>query len=251
MKPIKLNADMGESFGPWVMGLDHEVMPFVDLANIACGFHASDPDVMRKTVKMAKDHSVSIGAHPAYPDLVGFGRRSMACSPGEIENLVLYQLGALAGICRAEGASVSYVKPHGALYNDMARNPEIFNAVARAVRAFDPALPLMTLATRDTTSIRKLAEEQGITLWFEAFADRAYDEAGHLVSRAKPGAVHHAPETILDQAKRIATGQPLTASDGSDLVLKADTLCVHGDNEESIAAVRAIRDMLNALEKDS
>ncbi|WP_152207840.1 5-oxoprolinase subunit PxpA [Marinobacter changyiensis] len=251
MKPIKLNADMGESFGPWVMGLDHEVMPFVDLANIACGFHASDPDVMRRTVQMAKQHSVSIGAHPAYPDLVGFGRRSMACSPGEIETLVLYQLGALAGICRAEGIEVCYVKPHGALYNDMAKNPEIFNAVARAVLAFDPALPLMTLATRDTTPIRQLADEQGIALWFEAFADRAYDAEGHLVSRSKAGAVHHAPETILEQAKRIATGQPLTASDGSDLVLDADTLCVHGDNEESIAAVRAIREMLNALKESS
>ncbi len=251
MKPLKLNADMGESFGPWVMGLDHEVMPFVDLANIACGFHASDPDVMRRTVHMATQHSVSIGAHPAYPDLVGFGRRSMACSPGEIENLVIYQLGALAGICRAEGTEVSYVKPHGALYNDMAKNPEIFNAVARAVLAFDPALPLMTLATRDTTTIRKLADEQGIALWFEAFADRAYDAEGHLVSRAQPGAVHHAPDTILEQARRIATGQPLTASDGSDLVLEADTLCVHGDNEESIAAVSAIRQMLNALQKGS
>jgi len=251
MKPLKLNADMGESFGPWVMGLDHEVMPFVDLANIACGFHASDPVVMRRTVHMAAQHKVSIGAHPAYPDLVGFGRRSMACSAGEIENLVLYQLGALAGICRAEGTEVSYVKPHGALYNDMAKIPYIFNAVARAVRMFDPTLPLMTLATRDTAPIRKLAEEQGITLWFEAFADRAYDEEGHLVSRAKPGAVHHAQDTILDQARRIATGQPLTAIDGSDLVLEADTLCVHGDNEESIAAVSAIRQMLNALQKDS
>ncbi|MEX0606301.1 MAG: 5-oxoprolinase subunit PxpA [Marinobacter sp.] len=251
MNSLKLNADMGESFGPWVMGLDHEVMPYVDLANIACGFHASDPDVMRRTVRMAKQHSVDIGAHPAYPDLVGFGRRSMACSPGEIENLVLYQLGALAGICRAEGTQVSYVKPHGALYNDMVKNADIFNAVARAIQAFDRALPLMTLATRDTTSIRALADEQGITLWFEAFADRAYDNEGRLVSRATPGAVHHDPETIINQAERIARGQPLTANDGSDLVLSADTLCVHGDNEESIAAVRSIRQMLNALQRAS
>ncbi|PHQ27061.1 hypothetical protein CLH62_05610 [Marinobacter guineae] len=251
MTPLKLNADMGESFGPWVMGLDHEVMPYVDLANIACGFHASDPDVMRRTVRMAKEHGVIIGAHPAYPDLVGFGRRSMACSASEIENLVLYQLGALAGVCRAEGTQVSYVKPHGALYNDMARNPEIFAAVATAVKAFDPALPLMTLATRQTATMREQAEQHGITLWFEAFADRAYDSEGRLVARSEPGAVHHDPELIIDQARRIATGQPLTASDGSDLVLQADTLCVHGDNEESIAAVRRIRDMLNSLEKSS
>lgn len=251
MTTLLLNADMGESFGPWVMGLDHEVMPHVDLANIACGFHASDPDVMRRTVRMAKDHEVGIGAHPAYPDLVGFGRRSMACSASEIENLVLYQIGALDGLCRAEGTRVRYVKPHGALYNDMARNPDIFAAVARAVKAFDPALPLMTLATRDTTTMREQAERQGITLWFEAFADRAYDSAGRLVARSTPGAVHHDPERIIDQARRIATGQPLTASDGSELVLQADTLCVHGDNEESIAAVRRIREMLNTLERVS
>lgn len=247
MKPLKLNADMGESFGPWVMGLDHEVMPHIDLANIACGFHASDPDVIRRTVAMAKAHSVSIGAHPAYPDLVGFGRRSMTCSPREIENLVLYQLGALEGICRAENTQVRYVKPHGALYNDMARNPEIFTAVMRAILAFDASLPLMTLATRDTTAMRELAEQHQVTLWFEAFADRAYDRQGHLVSRTEPGAVHHDPELIISQARRIALGQPLTASDGSELLLTADTLCVHGDNEESIAAVRAIRQMLSAI----
>ncbi|SFR43776.1 UPF0271 protein [Marinobacter gudaonensis] len=251
MATLKLNADMGESFGPWVMGLDHEVMPHVDLANIACGFHASDPDVMRKTVRLAKRHGVGIGAHPAYPDLVGFGRRSMACSPEEIENLVLYQLGALQGICRAEGTGLCYVKPHGALYNDMARDPERFAAVARAVRAFDPDLPLMTLAMRDNSALKAQAEQQGVTLWFEAFADRAYDSEGRLVPRSRPGAVHHDPETIIDQARRIATGQPLTASDGSDLVLQADTLCVHGDNEESIAAVRRIREMLTTLEQAS
>jgi UPF0271 protein len=251
MAHLKLNADMGESFGPWVMGLDHEVMPYVDLANIACGFHASDPDVMRRTVRMAKDHQVSIGAHPAYPDLVGFGRRSITCSVSEIENLVLYQLGALHGLCRAEGTEVRYVKPHGALYNDMARTPEIFSAVAQAVKAFDPALPLMTLATRDTTAMQEQAKRHGITLWFEAFADRAYDSEGLLVARSKPGAVHHDPELIIDQARRIATGQPLTASDGSNLVLRADTLCVHGDNEKSIAAVQRIREMLNSLENAS
>lgn len=251
MKPLLLNADMGENFGPWVMGLDHEVMPHVDLANIACGFHASDPDVMRRTVRMAAEHSVGVGAHPAYPDLVGFGRRSMACSPAEIENLVLYQVGALMAMCRAEGTDVRYVKPHGALYNDMTRDPEVFSAVARAILAFDPKLPLMTLATRDTTPMRELASEQGITLWFEAFADRAYDGNGRLVSRSQPGAVHNNHDVIIDQARRIATGQPLTTSEGSELILAADTLCVHGDNDESIASVRAIRQMLNTLHQQA
>lgn len=247
MTAILLNADMGESYGPWVMGLDHEVMPHVDLANVACGFHASDPDVMRTTVRLAKQHGVRVGAHPAYPDLVGFGRRSLACSAAEIENLVLYQLGALSGMCRAEGLEVSYVKPHGALYNDMARDAEIMAAVMRAILAFDPRLPLMAMATRDTSSARALAEAQGVTLWFEAFADRAYDGEGRLVSRREPGAVHHDPAVIVDQARRIATGQPLIASDGSELRLAADALCVHGDNPESIAAVRAIRQALGEL----
>ncbi|SDO09144.1 UPF0271 protein [Halomonas shengliensis] len=246
--PLLLNADMGESFGPWVMGMDHEVMPHVDLANVACGFHASDPDVIRMTVRLAARHGVRVGAHPAYPDMVGFGRRSLACSAEEVENLVLYQLGALSGVCRAEGLAVSYVKPHGALYNDMARDPEIMTAVMRAILAYDPSLPLMTMATRDTSAVRELAEAQGVTLWFEAFADRAYDGEGRLVSRREMGAVHHDPEVIVDQAVRIATGKPLTASDGSELLLTADTLCVHGDNPESIAAVKAIRQALSRLE---
>ncbi|MGE4534417.1 5-oxoprolinase subunit PxpA [Halomonas sp.] len=246
--PLLLNADMGESFGPWVMGMDHEVMPHVDLANVACGFHASDPDVIRMTVRLAARHAVRVGAHPAYPDMVGFGRRSLACSAEEVENLVLYQLGALSGVCRAEGLAVSYVKPHGALYNDMARDPEIMTAVMRAILAYDPSLPLMTMATRDTSAVRELAEAQGVTLWFEAFADRAYDGEGRLVSRREMGAVHHDPEVIVDQAVRIATGKPLTASDGSELLLTADTLCVHGDNPESIAAVKAIRQALSRLE---
>jgi len=251
MKRLMLNADMGESFGSWVMGLDHEVMPYVDLANVACGFHASDPDVMRRTVVLAREHGVTVGAHPAYPDLVGFGRRSMACSLGEVENLVLYQLGALSGLCRAEGLSVGYVKPHGALYNDMTRNLELLEAVMRAVAAFDPRLPLMTLATRDTSAVRELASQAGVTVWFEAFADRAYDGEGRLMSRREPGAVHHDPAVIVDQARRIATGQALVASDGSDLVLDAYTLCVHGDNPESVAAVRAIRQTLDALKVTS
>lgn len=251
MPRLLLNADMGESFGPWVMGLDEEVMPHVDLANVACGFHASDPHVMRRTVRLAVQHGVRVGAHPAYPDLMGFGRRSMACSPAEIEDLVLYQVGALAGICQAEGTRLHYVKPHGALYNDMARDPTRLEAVMRAVSAFDPSLPMMTMATRDVSAAQALASRLGVTLWFEAFADRAYDGAGYLVSRREPGAVHHDPEVIVDQARRIAQGRPLTASDGSELVLAADTLCVHGDNPESIAAVKAIRAALETLEGDA
>lgn len=244
MTGLRLNADMGESFGPWAMGMDEAVMPVVDLANIACGFHASDQDHMRRTVQLAVSHGVTIGAHPAYPDLMGFGRRSMACSAEEIENLVLYQIGALSAFCRAAGTDVHYVKPHGALYNDMMKNHDILAAVMRAVKAFDPGVALMTLSTRDNHPVRSLATAHGIPLWLEAFADRAYDDDGHLLSRSNPGAVHAEPETIIEQARRIARGETLTTS-GGELILEADTLCVHGDNPESIAAIRRIRDAIH------
>ncbi|SDN95571.1 5-oxoprolinase subunit PxpA [Vreelandella arcis] len=243
-----LNCDMGESFGNWSLGLDNEVMPHVDCANIACGYHASDPHVMRRTVKLAAQHGVRIGAHPAYPDLMGFGRRSMACSPSEVEDMVLYQIGALAGICQAEGTQLSYIKPHGALYNDMAANQELLEGVMRAVSAFDARLPLMVMATADPEPHRELADKLGLTVWFETFADRAYEANGHLASRRLPNAVHHDQATIVEQAVMLAKGESLTALDGTALSLPCDTLCVHGDNPESVAAVRAIRDAFNALE---
>jgi len=247
MKRLLLNCDIGESFGAWTMGLDAEVMPFIDCANVACGFHASDPQTMRRTVALAAEHDVTVGAHPAYPDLVGFGRRSMACSPDEVENILLYQIGALDGICRAEGTQVRYVKPHGALYNDMMRKPELLRAVMKAVIAYSPSLPLMLMSTRDNSAAQAVADELGVTLWFEVFADRAYDAAGMLVSRALPGAVHHDAETVVAQAISLARGDALTASDGSALRLRADTLCVHGDNAGSVAAVQRIRQALERL----
>lgn len=243
-KDLRLNADMGESFGPWTMGCDADLMPYVDLANVACGFHASDPDTMRHTVRLAREHGVVVGAHPAYPDLVGFGRRAMACTPTEIENMVLYQVGALEALCRAEGMSLGYVKPHGALYNAMSHDDAILAAVMRALSRHGAALPLVVMATRDTSGVRSLAREYGVAVWLEAFADRGYDGNGRLLPRRWANAVHHDAATILDQALRIARNEPLTASDGSELVLDADTLCVHGDNPESIAAIRDIRHQL-------
>lgn len=246
MNRLLLNCDMGESFGAWRMGLDEEVMPYVDCANIACGFHASDPLTMRRTVRLAIDHGVRIGAHPAYPDLVGFGRRSMNCSTAEVEALLLYQIGALDGICRAEGGRVSYVKPHGALYNDMMRQPQLLRAVMTAVHRYDPQLPLMLLARRDNAAAQAMAQELGLALLFEAFADRAYDADGYLLGRDQPGAVHHQPERILEQTLRLARGEPL-ATTGGPLVLQADTLCVHGDNTESVAVVQQIAEALGTL----
>ena len=239
-----LNCDIGESFGAWTLGRDADVMPFIDCANIACGFHASDPSTMRKTVALALEHGVTLGAHPAYPDLVGFGRRSMSCSPEEIEDLLHYQIGALQGICRAQGGQVSYVKPHGAMYNDMMRDVRQLRAVFNAVAAYEGELRLMLMAQRDNSTALALSAEFGVPVWFEAFADRAYDPAGHLVSRSLPGAVHHDTETVIAQALTLARGESLVATDGSTLHLHVDTLCVHGDNDSSIAAVQRIRQAL-------
>ncbi len=244
MGRLLLNCDIGESYGAWTMGLDADVMPFIDCANIACGFHAGDPSVMRKTVALALSHNVTIGAHPAYPDLVGFGRRSMACSAQEIQDLLHYQIGALDGVCRGQGGQVKYVKPHGAMYNDMMANPAQLRAVIEGIARYDAELPLMVLAMRDNTAAQAIADEYGVTLWFEAFADRAYDSLGRLVSRNLPGAVHHDPERIIAQALTLSRGEALTASDGSELLLAADTLCVHGDNASSISAVQRIRQAL-------
>ncbi|MBY5928163.1 LamB/YcsF family protein [Halomonas sp. DP8Y7-3] len=248
-----LNCDVGESFGAWKIGRDADVMAYIDCANIACGFHAGDPDVMRRTVGLAVANNVAIGAHPGYPDLVGFGRRSLAVSPTEAENLLLYQIGALDGVCRAEGSRVRYIKPHGALYNDMAVNSpagqDLLRATMRAVRAYDASLPLLVMSTADTDDVRALAAEEGVSLWFEVFADRAYDQQGRLVSRREPGAVHHDESTIVAQAVTLAKGEPLAARDGTPLQLPADTLCVHGDNESSVAAVRAIREAFDRLEE--
>lgn len=247
MSRLLLNCDMGESFGAWTMGLDAEVMPYIDCANVACGFHAGDPTVMGKTVDLALKHRVMIGAHPAYPDLVGFGRRSLVCSAQEIQDLLHYQIGALDGICQARGGQVSYVKPHGALYNDMMANPAQLRAVVQAMGRYKRPLPLVLLALRDNRAALALADEFGVTLWFEAFSDRAYDPTGKLLSRALPGAVHHDPQAVVDQALRLARGDSLLASDGSELWLTPDTLCVHGDNAGSVAAVQRIREALDGL----
>ena len=245
MGRLLLNCDIGESYGAWTMGMDAEVMPYIDCANVACGFHAGDPSVMRKTVSLALANDVTIGAHPAYPDLVGFGRRSMACSPQEIHDLLHYQIGALDGICRAQGGRVQYVKPHGAMYNDMMANPVQLRAVIEGIARYDVQLPLMLLAMRDNSAAQAIADEFGVQLWFEAFADRGYDAQGRLMPRQQPNAVHHDPEIIIAQAMTLARGEPLIASDGKPLHLTPHTLCVHGDNASSIAAVQRIRQALD------
>lgn len=246
-KKLLLNCDMGESLGPWSMGMDEQVMPLVDMANIACGFHASDPITMTRTVILAKQSSTQIGAHPSYPDLIGFGRRSMQCTPLEIIAMVQYQIGALDGICRAHDTRVSYVKPHGALYNDMMRDADILRAVLQAVASYDNSLPLMLLAATDNSKTQSIAAEFGITLLFEAFADRGYDDNGFLLPRTEKGSVYHSKQQIIEQALLLATEGCVISQGGHKLKLDADTLCVHGDNAESVQAVQHIRNALNTL----
>ncbi len=236
-----LNCDLGESFGAWTMGLDAEVMPLIDQANIACGFHAGDPVVMQKTVQLALSYKVSLGVHPAYPDLQGFGRRSMACTPEEITALVLYQIGALQNIAASEGGQLSYVKPHGALYNDMMRDSNVLKAVLLAIKKTPLPLALMAMSTADNSNLKKLCSDYKVPLLLEAFADRAYDQKGFIVSRSTLGAVYKNQEKIVEQAKKLAAGKAIQTLEGEDLILEADTLCVHGDNPESIKAVKAIR----------
>jgi len=244
---VLLNCDMGESLGPWSMGMDEQVMPLVDMANIACGFHASDPLTMARTVQLAKQSGTRIGAHPSYPDLVGFGRRSMRCTPDEIVSLVQYQVGALEGICRANICAVEYVKPHGALYNDMMRDPVILRSVMQAVASYREGMPLMVLATADNTRVHAMAAELGVPLLLEAFADRAYDRDGFLVPRTELGAVYQDPEQILEQALMLAEQGAVQTLDGGRLELPVDSLCVHGDNAESVQAVHLIREALDRL----
>lgn len=246
MKRILLNCDMGESFGVWNMGDDAHAMPLIDQANLACGFHASDPMTMQRTVELAVEHGVSIGAHPAYPDLLGFGRRHMALSPDEVTAVVLYQLGALDAFCRAADTRVAYVKPHGALYNELVRNDALFVAVLEACASYRQGLPLMTLALTDNSRELRLADEADVPLLFEAFADRAYLADGQLAPRRLSGAVHREPQRILEQGLAIARGEPFADIDGKPLQLRADSLCVHGDNAESLAVLRRLRATLDA-----
>jgi UPF0271 protein len=241
---MRLNCDLGESYGSWTMGLDAEVMPHIDQANIACGFHGGDPLTIRNTLQLAAQHDVSVGAHPAYPDLVGFGRRSMALSSDEIIASLHYQISALDGMAKSAGLSLDYIKPHGALYNDMMAKSEVRLAIMQAIADYQRPLPLMLQATPDATSHRAEAGQMGLDLMFEVFADRCYDDDGKLLSRRKPGAVHDRDKMLAQVAQLIEHGSLTTAS-GHTLSLEADTLCVHGDNPEGVQAIREIRSLVN------
>ncbi|HEY9225191.1 MAG TPA: 5-oxoprolinase subunit PxpA, partial [Gemmatimonadaceae bacterium] len=223
---IDLNCDMGESFGAYRIGADDDVFPFITSANVACGFHGGDPTVMRTTLAKAKAHGVAVGAHPGFPDLIGFGRRNMDLTPDDVYDLVVYQVGALLGFAIAAGVELQHVKPHGALYNMAAAKRELAAAIARAVRDVDPQLLLFGLPGSHLISE---AESAGLATAGEAFADRNYMRDGSLVSRRRPDAqVHDADEAVRRAIRMVREGK-VTSIDGDDISLKVDTICLHGD----------------------
>ena len=236
---IDINSDMGESFGAYTIGRDAGLMKSITSANIAAGFHAGDPSVLRATIRLAKAHGVAVGAHPGYPDLVGFGRRAMAVSPKEAEDFVLYQIAAVAGIAQAEGVRLQHVKAHGELFNVAAKDAELAMAIARAVAAFDQSLIFFGTPRSE---LLKAGKAMGLRTASEVFADRAYEPDGSLMSRRKPGAVIHDVETVAARAVRMVQDRSVVASDGSAVPLEADTICVHGDtpgSDELAARIRA------------
>lgn len=240
---IDLNCDMGESFGAWRMGGDADLMPIITSANIACGWHAGDPVVMERTVRLALDHGVALGAHPGYPDLLGFGRRSLALSPAEAEAYVLYQVAALAGIAQAHGARLTHVKPHGQLYNDAVANPTLAAAIARAVARLDDRLILVGLAG---SALVQAGRDAGLTVAEEVFADRVYEADGRLRSRRLPDAMLHDPARSAEQALRMVRDGQVVAYDGTVVPVRADTVCIHGDGPTAPAIARELRARLEA-----
>ncbi|WP_017618128.1 LamB/YcsF family protein [Nocardiopsis gilva] len=240
---IDLNSDLGESFGRWELGDDAALLSIVTSANVACGFHAGDPTVLRTTCEQAVERGVTIGAQVGYRDLAGVGRRFIDVPPADLTNDVLYQIGALDAMARVSGDRVRYVKPHGALYNAIVRHEEQAAAVVEAVLAYDPALPVMGLPG---SAWLRLAEEAGLSTIQEAFADRAYTPEGTLVPRGASGAVLHDAAEIAERCLRIVRRQPVTAVDGTPVLIEADSLCVHGDSPGAVHIARTVADRLGS-----
>jgi 5-oxoprolinase (ATP-hydrolysing) subunit A len=236
---IDINSDMGESFGAYSIGHDAGLMKSITSANVAAGFHAGDPSVLRDTIRLAKASGVAVGAHPGFPDLVGFGRRELSVTAKEAEDFVLYQVAAVAGVASAEGVKLQHVKPHGALFNMAVRNAELSGAIARAVAAIDRSLILFGLPGSE---ILKAGRAAGLRVASEVFADRAYEPDGSLASRRKPGTVIHDADVVVARAIRMVKEGSVVALDGSVVPLEADTICVHGDtpgSDELAARIRA------------
>ena len=243
---IDINSDLGESFGHFRIGYDKEIMPFITSANIACGFHAGDPDVMALTVKLAKKNGVAVGAHPGFPDLIGFGRRKMSLSPKEVRNMITYQLGSLEAFARDAEIPMQHVKPHGALYN-MAMNDEYYaEAIIEALQSFNPELVLFTLAN---SKIVEIASESGIRVACEAFIDRAYHSDGGLLPRNREGAVIVDLKYVVERAVKIVVEREITTIDGKRLKFdRVDTLCVHGDTLNAVEIAKSLRRELSVAD---
>jgi UPF0271 protein len=238
---IDLNSDLGEGFGAWTLGDDDALLDVVTSANVACGFHAGDPSIMRRVCGRALERGVAIGAQVGYRDLAGFGRRAIAVDGPELTDEVLYQLGALDGIAGVEGGRVSYLKPHGALNNTIVSDEAQAAAVVDAVRRYDPAMPVLGLPG---SAFLRLAAEAGLTTVTEGFADRAYTPAGHLVPRRVAGAVLHDADVIAERCVRMVTTGVVEALDGAPVTVEARSICVHGDTPGAVAIARRVRDSL-------
>jgi UPF0271 protein len=236
-RTIDLNSDLGEGFGPFRVGADEALFPLISSANVACGFHGGDASMMELTVARAKEHGVAVGAHPGFPDRLGFGRRPMSATPAEIRADVLYQLGAMAGFCRAARVEMQHVKAHGALYNLAVGDPGIAEAIARAVRDFDSGLRFFAIPG---SALQVAGDEAGLTVVREAFADRAYRADGSLVSRSQPGAVIEDISLVADRMVRLVNEGVIETIDGHMLVMEADTICIHSDTPSAVSLAEAI-----------
>ena len=240
---VDLNCDMGESFGAWTLGHDAAILPFVTSANIACGFHAGDPAVMKQTVRLALHHGVAIGAHPGLPDLAGFGRREMAVSAEEVFDMVVYQLGALAAVVRAEGGQLHHLKPHGALYNMAATNAALAQAIAEAVYRVQPELTLYGLAGSELT---KAGEKLGLLTAHEVFADRTYQANGTLTPRRQPDALITDANAAVAQVLRMVREGQVGTQQGPAVAIRADTVCIHGDGAHALEFAQRLHGELRA-----
>lgn len=238
---IDLNSDLGESFGAYTIGMDEKILRSVTSANVACGFHAGDPAVMEKTVRLAREAGAAVGAHPGFPDLQGFGRRNLAMSPDEARSCVMYQVGALQAFLAAEGMTLQHVKLHGALYNMAAADYKLSRAICEGIRRIAPDAVFLGLSG---SCMLEAAQDAGLKTAGEVFADRAYNEDGTLVSRRLPGAVLHDPEEAIARTIRMVTEGKVRAVTGTDIPIRADSVCVHGDNESALVFVRRIRESL-------
>ena len=243
MYTIDLNCDLGESYGAYRLGMEEEIIPLISSANVACGFHAGDFNTMAKTAKLCAENGVSMGAHPGFPDLQGFGRRNMNLSPVEVRNLITYQVGALSAFCRSAGVRLRHVKPHGALYNMAAKDPALAKAICQGIYSFDPSLILLGLSGSE---MLKQAKDIGLPGAAEVFADRAYEDDGTLVARSKPGAMITDEDEAVARVIRMILEHKVTSIHGKEIEICPDSVCVHGDSPKALLFVKKIRSALEA-----